>query len=267
VDRRKVTPSHTLPIAPEEEAVKLAIVGNLNFKSEQINLYENCPRRFFYTHILEIGGRRTTTAFMQMHEAVRTIINGVIDGAGPVGSEDELKLRVADAFSKHGLADHGYVNDYKTFALGMVRYFARTREGQTPENPKGLSVAFGNEQIVVRPDDVLLRRDGRRTLRSIRTGHQGSADSEDVAAAAFMLAAQQAFPGAIVELVYLSDEKAEPLVMSPRKLETRRQKLDNFFKEIRLGKFPTNPSPRVCPRCPAFFLCGPTPNGVLQKKF
>jgi superfamily I DNA/RNA helicase len=265
--RRKVTPSRTLPVAPEEEAVKLAIDGSLNFKSEQINLYETCPRRFFYTHILEIGGRRTTTAFMQMHEAVRTIINAVIDGSGPVDSEDELKKRVADAFSKHGLADHGYVNDYKTFALGMVRYFARTREGHTPENPVGLSLTFGNEHLVVRPDDVLLRRDGRRTFRSIRTGHQGSADNEDVAAAAFMLAAQQAFPGAIVELVYLSDEKAEPLVMSPRKLETRRQKLDNFFKEIRLGKFPTNPSPRVCPRCPAFFVCGPTPNGVLQKKF
>ena len=262
----RVAPSRDLPGAAEDASIKLSVVGGLSFRGEQMSLYENCPRRFFYTHVLQIGGRRTATAFMQMHEAIRTVFRAVIDGSAPVANDEELKRRVADAFAAHGLADHGYVDDYKALALPMLRYFASTREGHTPEVPTALSLTFNNERIIVRPDDVLINPDGKRTFRRVKTGHQRSTDSEDVEAAALMIAAKQAFPDATIELVYLSDQKAEALSMSSAKLENRRQKLDEFLKDIRLGRFPANPSPRTCPSCPAFFICGPTPQGVLRKE-
>jgi superfamily I DNA/RNA helicase len=265
--RRKVVPTRSLPTAPEDTDIELSIDGGLSFKGEQIRLYENCPRRFFYMHILQIGGRRTATAFMQMHEAVRTVFKAVIDGTAPVADSEELNRRMGDAFAAHGLADHGYVNDYKAFALPMLRYFASTREGHTPEPPTALSLTFNNERIIVRPDDVLIKPDGKRTFRRVKTGHLHSGDTEDVEAAALMIAAKQAFPDATVELVYLSDQKAEPLSMSPAKLQTRKEKLDNYLKHIRLGRFPAYPSPRTCPSCPAFFVCGETPRGVLPKTF
>jgi hypothetical protein len=204
---------------------------------------------------------------MQMHEAVRTVFKAVIDGAAAISDADELDRRVVDAFAAHGLAEHGYVNDYKAFALPMLRYFGSIREGHIPERPTALSLTFNNERIIVRPDDVLIKPDGKRTFRRVKTGHQHSSDSEDIEAAALMLAAKQAFPDATIELVYLSDQKAEPLSMSSTKLENRREKLDNFLKDIRIGRFPANPSSRTCPGCPAFFVCGPTPQGILQRKF
>ena len=82
-----------------------------------------------------------------------------------------------------------------------------------------------------------------------------------------MLAARQAFPDAVVELVHLADQAVRPLTLSPKKLQTRRDKLAGFLEEIRLGRFPADPSPRTCPGCPAFFICGPTPPGALPKKF
>jgi hypothetical protein len=130
-----------------------------------------------------------------------------------------------------------------------------------------LSLTFRGEQIIVQPDDVLVGPDGRTTLRRIRTGHQRSSEGKDVGAAAFLLAAQQAFPGATVELVYLADEVRQAIPLSDRELKTRSGKIDGFLKEIRAGRFPADPSPRTCPGCPAFFVCGPTPDGVLQKKF
>ena len=149
----------------------------------------------------------------------------------------------------------------------MLRYFASIRQGRTTEAPTALSLTFGAEEIIVMPDEVLIRPDGGRTFRSIRTGHQRSTDGKDVSAAAFMLAARRTFPGAIVELVHLSDQKAEPLSLSPKELQNRQEKLDGFLQEIRRGRFPPDPSARVCPSCPAFFICGPTPAGVLEKKF
>lgn len=265
--QRKVVSTRQLPVAAEDESIELTIDGSLNFKGEQIALYETCPRRFFYTHILQIGGRRTATAFMQMHEAVRTVFKAVINGTAPIANAEELNQRVAAAFAAHGLADHGYSNDYKAFALPMLQYFASIREGHTPELPTALSLTFNNERIIVRPDDVLIKPDGKRTFRRVKTGHHHSGDTEEVEAAALIFAAKQAFPDASIELVCLSDQRTEPLSMSGTKLENRMEKLNNLLKDIRSGRFPAYTSSRTCPNCPAFFVCGPTPQGILQKKF
>lgn len=265
--RRQVIPARNLPVAPEAGDVQLIVEGGLRFSAHQIALYESCPRRFFYTHILQVGGRRKTTPFMQMHEAVRSVFQAVISGAAPIMSEDELAQRLAAAFTVHGLADHGYVADYNDFALTMVRYFIASREGHGSEAPTALSLSFGDEQIIVRPDDVLVRPDGGRTLRRVQTGHHRSAESKDVGAAAFVLAARQAFPDAVVELVHLSDEATRPLSLSPKELQNRRDKLGGFLQDIRAGRFPAEVSSRTCPGCPAFFICGSTPAGALPKKF
>ena len=37
----------------------------------QLALYDRCPRRFLFTHVLKLGGRRTESAFMQMHAIQR----------------------------------------------------------------------------------------------------------------------------------------------------------------------------------------------------
>ena len=104
-------------------------------------------------------------------------------------------------------------------------------------------------------------------MRRVRTGHKGSKDAEDVAAAAFVLAARQAFPDAVVELVHLSDEDVNQVVLSPTKLRNRERKLAGFLAEIRKGYFPAVVSARTCPGCPNYFICGATPSGELTKKF
>jgi hypothetical protein len=263
--RLPVIPTRNLPDAPEAADIPLAIDGGLRFGAAQIALYESCPRRFFYTHVLQIGGRRTATPFMQMHEAVRSVFQAVIDGAAADGAT--IEQLIEKALVAEGLAEHGYVGEFRVFATAMVRYFASTREGLTAETATALSLTLGGEQIIVEPDDVLVHPDGRRILRRVRTGHQRSTETTDVGAAAFVLAAQEVFPGAAVELVHLADGAVTPLGFKKGPLETRREKLLGFLNSIRAGHFPAKASPRTCPGCPAFFVCGATPGGVLPKKF
>ena len=267
LSRWHITPARSLPPAPEAANVELVFEGGMSFSGPQMALYESCPRRFFYTHILQIGGRRTATAFMQMHEAVRTVFQDVIVGAEPFKRDSDLARRVSDALAANGLAEHGYFKAYQTFALTMLRYFVSIREGHTPEAPTALRLTFGEEEIIIRPDDVLVRSDGSRTLRRVQTGHHRSAESTDVGAAAFILAARHAFPDAAVELVHLSDRAVRPISLSDRQLRNRRDKLSDFLKDVRRGRFPPHSSARTCPGCPAFFVCGPTPPGSLKKKF
>jgi PD-(D/E)XK nuclease superfamily len=227
-------------------------------------LYESCPRRFFYTHLLYVGGRRTLTDFMRMHEAVRTVFEAIVAGQIPL---DKLEARIGAECDAQGLGGHGYAAEYQALAVTMIRFFISTRDGLTAETPVVLRLGFGDQEIIVRPDDVLVRGDGRRILRRVRTGHRRSAEADDVGAAAFLLAARQIFPDAEVELVHLADKETTPIDLPPKKLETRRTKLASFLAEIRAGCFPPKPSAWTCPGCPAFFICGPTPPGTLRKKF
>jgi len=265
--RRYLTPTRALPPALEDAPIKLDIDGGLSFSGPQIALYESCPRRFFYTHILRVGGRRTTTPFMRMHEAVRLVCATLVDDAATTVNDDDLQRRVVEACDAQKLTDEDNISDLRLFALAMVRYFVSTRSDATAESPTALRLVLGTEEIIVRPDDVLIGRDGRRTLRRVRTGHRRSSELDDVGAAAFLLAAHKAFPGATVELVHLADEAIHPIQMKPKSLESRRGKIVGFLAEIRAGQFPANPSAWTCPGCPAFFICGPTPPGTLQKKF
>jgi hypothetical protein len=264
--RRSVKPARALPVAPEARGIDLVVDGRLRFGAPQIALYESCPRRFFYTHVLQVGGRRTAAAFMHLHEAVRSVVGTVVASDVPV-TERDVEEHTDAALAGEGLAEHGYRVEFRDLALAMLRFFLASRAGAVVEAPVALSLNFGGEEIIVRPDEVLVRPDGVRAVRRIRTGHLRSAEIKDVGAAALMLAVKQAFPGAVAELVHLSDGEARPLALSDRELKGRQDKLAKFLGDIRAGRFPAEVSSRTCPNCPAFFICGPTPDGPLQKKF
>ncbi|TKD47292.1 MAG: ImmA/IrrE family metallo-endopeptidase [Mesorhizobium sp.] len=264
--RRSVVPTRQLPIAAEARGVELVIDGRLRFGAPQIALYESCPRRFFYTHVLHVGGRRTTTAFMHLHEAVRSVVKTVIASDLPV-TEQELTDRTDTALAGEGLGEHGYRAEFRDLALAMLRFFLSGRAGAIAEAPVAVSIILGGEEILVEPDEVLMRPNGVRAVRRVRTGHMRSAESKDVGAAALVLAVKQAYPGAVAELVHLSDGEASELSLSDRELKGRTDKLSKFLGDIRTGRFPAEISSRTCPNCPAFFICGPTPDGPLQKKF
>lgn len=264
--RRAVVPTRPLPIAGEDRDIELIVDGPLRLGAPQIALYESCPRRFFYSHVLQVGGRRAATAFMHLHEAVRVVVGEVIAADSPM-TDRELERRTVDALASGGLADNGYHTEFRDLALAMLRFFLANRAGSVAEAPVAISLNFGGEEIIVRPDEVLVRPDGVRAVRRVRTGHMRSDESEDVGAAALILAVQQAFPGAVAELVHLSDGETHQLSLSDRQLKGRKEKLEKFLANIRAGRFPSEISSRTCPNCPAFFICGPTPDGPLQKNF
>ena len=264
VSQRPVTPLTVLPPAPDVAHIPVVFTGTPRFSSEAVGLYESCGRRFLYTHLLQVGGRRSMSAFMLMHEAIREVYRKVVaQGAASTGQCEAL---LAEAFVSHGLHDHGYVEDYRAMASTMLGYFLESRAGALAEAPTALRITFNNHEVEVTPDEVLVRN-GVRTLRRVKTGHASSQEGKDVGAAAFVLAARAAFPNAVVELVYLADAEAKPLVLSAKELSNRQVKLGNILRDIQGGNFRAEASDMTCPNCPAFFVCGALPPGTLVKAF
>jgi superfamily I DNA/RNA helicase len=261
--KKNVRPSRTLPPAFWDTAIPLDLEGPLRLGHDQIEQFERCPRRFLYTHVLQTGGRRTATPFIQMHDGVRTLLKKIV--AGEVTSSGEaLAAEVDAALRSEGLGEHGYFDSYREFAVAMVEYFSTSRAGFTPQEATALRVAFGGEELIVTPDDVLLSGDGSVRVRRVMTGHAKADGGDSIGAAAFLAAASQAFPSAIAELVYLADQHAEIITLTDKKMGSRRTKICEHLEAIRSGHFPAKDSPFSCPQCPALFTCGPVPDGRLK---
>lgn len=267
IESGSVDPRASLPAPPDDLPVPLGFPAGILLTDHKLGLFERCPRRFLYTHVLDVGGRRTETPFMRMHGAVRTVVEGLIQDASTAPSPAELDDRLADAWDLQGLDDQGYSGDFERVARQLVEFFVRSRSGYGNLPLAEMRLVVPGGEIVVRPDDVLTSREGRTHVRSVRTGHAGSKDLESISTAVFALAAQGSFSGCTVELVHLSDAAVKAVSMKTTTLAARKGAAAAAFGEIRGGRFPRKESVRTCPRCPAFFICGPVPGGTLEKKF
>ncbi|MBB4263571.1 UvrD-helicase domain-containing protein [Bradyrhizobium sp. CIR3A] len=262
-----LTTARALPASADDAPIAMSFPSGIVLSDHQLALFHRCPRRFFYTHILEIGGRRRETSFMQMHGTVREVIDWLTLDPATTPAQSEIEARLAEAWDAQKLGDHGYSEDYRRIAKQLIGFFLSSRDGYARSEPSVMRFRVGNSEIVVRPDDVLTAQDGRRHVRAVRTGHAGAKDLENVAAAVFALAAHKTFPGCIVEFVHLGDATVRSVSMTTRVLGNRQSTAEEMIGEIQAGRFPREDSPRTCPRCPAFFICGPVPAGTLEKKF
>ncbi|OWZ90582.1 hypothetical protein B9J07_27500 [Sinorhizobium sp. LM21] len=262
--QRVIVPTLSVPPTPEDKPISIVFEDKPSFTSQQILQYEKCPRRFFYSYLLKVGGRQTETAFMRMHKATRDVVDWMVaqDPDAVVPAEIERRLQLA--FDAEGFDAVDRV-EYVEIAHSLARSLHENRIGQIKKPVSRLQFDTGHGVIEVMPDEAFVR-DGVNVVRTIRTGHANSKSMEDWAAAAFVLAAGQHSDRPRADLVFLGDGTFDPVELTPRKLEGRRVKITSALQSVAAGAFKTDPNPRRCPGCPAFFFCGPVPDGTLTKK-
>lgn len=234
----------------------------------QFSLFERCPRRFLYTHVLKLGGRRTETAFMKMHNVVSDVfdwLKTVHETSNP--SVVEVNKRFEEAWQAKGTVEHGYAEDYRRIGRRLIDYLIEITNIGVPFSVQPINLSVGEGGILVRPDSVSEEENGRVVVRRVKTGKPRSNAFDDIEYTILHLAAEQAFGGrARVEVSYLTSETTEQMSISLRKLTTRKQKIGEIIQNVRSGDFPTNLEARTCPRCPSFFICGKLPSGPIKIK-
>ncbi len=247
------------------KVVEVNFENPLRLSASQLALYNNCPRRFFYAHVLKLGGRRTETAFMKMHSAVQMTVDELLTLENGLPNETELDALFERHWKENGPWDHGYNDFYERIARQLIAFLVELKTGERPEKKECFKFNVGDTQIIVQPDDFVRKVDGKIVMRRIRTGRQPFEATRTLDAAGYQLAA--GFRGEI-EFVFLSDESRVTIEMNERVLNTRKEKLKTAGTMIRSGEFPANtklPS-RTCPRCPYFFICTPIPDGKITKE-
>lgn len=250
------------PVAPEvlnvdEEALLIS--------EKQLSLYDRCPRRFLYTHALALAGKRTESAFMQMHSAVYEVLEWLGQHhSKSTPSAGELEAQFTQSWLNRGPVDHGYAEDYRRIGERLVQYLIETRQGRQLVKPEVLQVSFPEGKISVLPDEITLDTDGKHSIRRIKTGKKGSDEFDRIEYTLLLEAAERQFGhGTRVEAVHLAGETQEQVTVTDRKKSARLSKTQSAMGAIAQGHFPAKPENRTCPRCPSFFICGKVPAGKI----
>lgn len=265
---RPASPPQRGGVARPATAIEIAWGEKPVWTESQINLFERCPRRFLYTHVLRLGGRRTETAFMKMHNVVSDVfewLKTIHETTTP--SHAELDTRFEEAWQAKGAVDHGYADDYRRIGRRLIDYLIETRSNGIRAPVAPLSLGWAEGDIFVKPDSVVHGDRGQVVVGRVKTGKPRSNAFDDIEYTILHLAAVQTYGGqAQVEVTFLTSETTVPMSISAKKLETRRQKVQSIVQSVHSGDFPPKAEPRACPRCPSFFICGDLPDGVITVK-
>jgi superfamily I DNA/RNA helicase len=243
------------------ECFTLEVDGVARLSPSQLATYEKCPRRFFFAHVLQVGGRRMESAPMRMHNAVQTVIDELTGRVNDVPDKTELQTIVDAAWTTHGPIEHGYASEYRENSDELLRFFLQMREGEIRRVPQSLSLRFGNAEVVVTAHEEI-EKEHTTVFRRIRTGRKTSTAVTALDAAAFQIAADGRGEA---EFVYLTGGSQDRLSMKSGQLGNKKAKIADAAIAILEGRFPPNRSDR-CGRCPYFFICNPPPSGTLRKK-
>jgi len=250
---------------PEEDPLPIVLGPAIKITTAQLDLYDRCPRRFLYTHVLGVGGRRTATTMTTTHDLVRTIVTEIAATDPSDMSLGDVEKLLAQRWSEGPLAGDEY-RLHRELAALLVQRFVAMRAGTSRSISPSLRTGIGTTTVTANADDVIMTPRGRHIVRMIRTGHRSSKTGQALADAAFQMAAVNSLPGSTVEIVHLGDDDHTTKVeFDHRALGKRMEKLAEVLAAIEGGNFTPVRSERTCPFCPAFFTCGPVADGSLQK--
>lgn len=197
-----------------------------------------------------------------MHDLVRDVIDQIVRK----GENGDASTLLDAVWTESDLKEHGYAEEFRRIAEGLVGYYLDSRRGLKGRASDRLIAVLTDGDVHLTPDEVLEGKDGRLVFRRIKTGHRSKSSASRKSEALFPMAVAQMFPGAEAEIVYLGDGEIDTATMlDSKKTAERRKVMDGLIADIGQGRFPTKESVFTCPTCPAFFVCGPVPPGVLQK--
>lgn len=253
------------PGAPRPQPVAITWPAGWSVTDARLRSYEGCPRRFFYTHVLGLGGARKSTAFSQTHDClydlIRWLADAHLDGTGDLAAATREFDRM---WAESGPLTHPFVADYRRLADRLVEALVRLGAGKRFRQAEPLAIDFVNGRVIVHPDEMTELPDGSVVLRRVRTGYKRSDEYDRLEYTLYALAGRAAFGASFsVEALHLTDENVEAVAISSTKLKNRQAKSEAMLAGIAAGRFPPDPDPIRCPRCPHFFVCDATGRGSL----
>jgi hypothetical protein len=253
------------PDAPRPQPITITYAPDWALSDRRLELYQKCPRRFFYTHVLGLGGARKATAFSRTHDCLYDLIRWMslarIEGEPEIA---EAEAAFESIWQERGPKDHAFAGDYRQLASRLVGALVRSGAGRRFRKSEPLAIDLPNGRVIVEPNELAEMLDGTVVLRRVRTGYRTQDEYDGLEYTLYYLAGAAHFGNSFsVEALHLTDEVLEQVSITDEKLDNRREKTEAMLGGINAGTFPTEINAVTCPRCPHFFICPAAPKGPL----
>jgi DNA helicase-2/ATP-dependent DNA helicase PcrA len=259
----------TLPLppdAPRPALVPIAWPNGWHVTNTRLRSYEQCPRRFFYTHVLGLGGARKSTAFTRTHDCLYDFMQWLSAAhlSGEIG-EDVAMCEFDRIWQANGPTDHAFAADYRRLADRLVRALVRLGTGHRFRKTEPLAIDFPNGRVLVQPEETIELPNGTVMLRRVRTGYKRRDEYDRLDYTLYHLAARARYGAAYaVGALHLTDESVETVAVPTTRMNHHRAKSEDMLAGITAGRFSPAIDAVRCPRCPHFFICAATPRGPLR---
>lgn len=264
----EMTSPPTIPLPPEAprpQPVTVTYLPEWTLSDRRLELYQKCPRRFFYTHVLGLGGARKATAFSRTHDCLYDLIRWMsearLDGDP---AEHEAEAAFEAIWQERGPKEHAFADDYRGLASRLVGALVRSGAGRRFRKSEPLAIDFPNGRVIVEPNEIAEMPDGTVVLRRVRTGYRTQDEYDGLEYTLYQLAGAAHFGMAFkVEALHLTDEVMEFVQITQEKLNNRKDKAEEMLAGLKTGLFRTEVNAVSCPRCPHFFICPAAAKGPL----
>jgi superfamily I DNA/RNA helicase len=154
------------PDAPRPQLIEITYGQDWILSDRRLERYQKCPRRFFYTHVLGLGGARKATAFARTHdclyELIRWMSQARLEGDP---AEAEAEAAFESIWQDRGPKDHAFASDYRQLASNLVGALVRSGAGRRFRKSDPLAIDFSNGRVVVEPNERAEMLDGKVVLR------------------------------------------------------------------------------------------------------
>ncbi|CDX12281.1 UvrD/REP helicase [Mesorhizobium plurifarium] len=221
--------------------------------ARDIEMYDRCPRRYYYDRVIGLPGDRLESTYLAAHRCLLKVIEAARRSAEPL-SDETIQSLFDETWNESGLVDHFYEQPYRRLTESMLAslrpLLAQGLGGITP-----IVVKIGGFDIEVRPDQIAA--DGMATtLRSIRSGRPTTTEQDRLGNTLLLQAAANQYGmGGRVETFHLVGGQTTLIEQTVKKRENRLASSAAIAKAIQGGDYPPKMSDWECPRCRHFFTC------------
>lgn len=242
------------------------------FYAAELDRYLECPRKFFYAHVLGLKGSGEKSIFLKFHSCVYNALRSIqsIRQLEAVEFSEAVALERLDDFWRDANIDvHPYAPIYRVKAEEIIRHACQKIETSTAAEKikPSFEVKLSNGTVKFEVDSLEIVETGGEKIalfRKFRTGKQQKDIKQKNTEVMTVVAAREYYPDAkpVLQRVNLGDDTIQGVKVTDRLIKNRREKYEKAIEEINKRLFEASPKEADdCPHCAFYFIC---PSGDLN---
>ncbi len=229
--------------------------------ASEIETYEDCPRRYYYAHVLELSGSENASPYLKFQSAIHSSIAWLRSVPSP-DRRAGIDTQFESDWSSFGPSGHALEPLYRPIARRMVDHAITVMEGESVAIERTVTLPGSGTVIRCKADHVQLTPQGAVVFRlkaSTLAKKEGTKTRYELVQAA--VCRDHGHASVTLTHVSLLTGEQQRTTAKRAKLEERLQELEDVITGVADGNFDPNPSNK-CPGCPYYFIC-PSPGTLL----